>query len=329
MGVSLLRELVKRHGKHVRELRFLKHSSVNWTGEEFYCAYAQCLSILLSGSPNLECLKLNIYDYRLPRPIELVLPGMLFHLKRLKVRLMFTLGTEEGHATVKKLIQTAPCLEEFTIHCTEGPILNTTEFLRTLPEMLTHLPSRCKVGLRDLSINDSVKDTMESLRRSNIKLFSADFAEHRLQDPETFRMFWSWIASSSIRKLQLCRRINLDAILPGPRPISFESCKKLRLQDAWSKPLLQNGHFIFPNLNHLTLSNIELTLSATHGLSIACPQIQRLSCEMMYRTAWELFTQNTPNQALEVVLGVRTPENPSVFALQGLKGNILIIQWIR
>jgi len=33
----------------------------------------------------------------------------------------------------------------------------------------------------------------------------------------------------------------------------------------------------------------------------------------------------SPQQALELVLGVRTPKNSGLFPLQGLKGNILII----
>jgi len=252
--------------------------------------------------------------------MELVLPGKLFHLKRLKVRLMFTLGSGEGNTFVKKLIQAAPRLEEFTIHYGANTILNTKEFLKILPEMLTDFPPRRKVGLRDRSINDSLKDTMESLRMSNIKLFSVHCELRRT----------SYAGSRNISEVLgldsqfASQKITAEGSHLSRRHIARASTDSFRqlqkVEHCWSKPLFQMGHFIFPNLNHLTLSSVGSDFTALNLLSTACPQIQRLSCELKYSNTWEVLTRLSPQQALELVLGVRTPENSGLFPLQGLKG---------
>jgi len=306
LSLGGLTEFAEKFGLHVRELRFLEPQDARKT-EDFYCYYAKCLSTLFHIAPNLECLKLNVYDYKLPSQLEICYRPLFFQLRKLNIRVtpFFETGIEES--IIQKLVQAAPCLDYINIHSgSPDSRIDSSDFLRKLPELFKHLSPRCTLGLPFLTLKDTVRGVMRDLTESKIRIHSVVIHDLGFKESDAFRQFWNWLATQPLKQLGIRKnQISIvDVISKGTLPVILESCEKLTL-DNYSTHLFRREYFQFPNLSH-----VELATVTQEGLQELCtnfPQIHHLTCDCIVN-AFSTLAGTVSLDALEIVLGVRTQD---------------------
>jgi len=304
-------EFVKTFGIHVREIRFQEPKDIKKT-ENFYFSYAKCVSTILQNAPNLECLKLNVYDYKLHSPQELPYSPTFLQLRKMNIRVTLLFETGKAESIIRKLVQSAPCLEIIKLHST-GPdsSFDSSDFLGKLPQLFKHLPLRCTLGLPFITLKDTVRGVMKDLSRSKFRIQSIFICDLDFKNADAFWLFWKWMTTQPLKKLEIhVTQISVPrVVLKGNRSIILESCRKLTLGSV-CQTLFRKPHFQFPNLIHLTLSDI--TREGLKELSHNFPQIQHLTCDRIGDAFHTLAGAGQMDNALEILLGVRKP-NPTPF----------------
>jgi len=285
VSVESMEEFVDRHGQYVLSYRFPEPrelGSGGFKGDAYYASYAQCKNILLSGVPNLQSLRVMMYDYRLPPGLEK--HHTFPHLRRLWIRLEPKFDNYEVEALVKKLVGDSTSLQKLIIHNGSesiGEMSKPPVFLTRLPTYLNGLPSGCKAGTYLSDVTDATKDAMEALISTKLQFYFCGINKLSFTDVEAFNLFWIWVAKQPITKLWFlfplaeCMTVEIrqtSSILP----LSFVHCRKLRLYYSDSE-LFTNGLFTFPNVSQLQIE--QASCESLKRLAVAMPLLQRLICK--------------------------------------------------